>query len=163
MEITKEIQLDYGHIVHMHTSACKNPHGHRARIIAHLKGDLINDEVSENGMVMDFKHIKQIMMNRIHSVLDHSFIIWNGAKQVPFLEEMNENCYNGTMRLVLLNNAPTAENLAKWCFDQMLQDIKDIYGTGLRLCAVEFWETPSSCAVYTPDIIPLTDTDVKLK
>lgn len=149
MEITKEIQIDYGHLVHLHDSHCFHPHGHRARIVAHLEGKLVGEEVSEKGMVMDFKHIKTILMNKIHNVLDHSFIIAKDAPQRQHFETLNALVYNGTMRLVVLDSVPTAENLAFWCFKAIENDIVDQYQTGLKLTAVEFWETPSSCALYS--------------
>lgn len=148
MEITKQIEIDYGHLVHFHNSACKNLHGHRGKIIAHLEGDLITGNVSESGMVMDFKYIKEIMMYRIHQILDHAFIISKDAPQLKYFELINKECYNNDMRLVVLDVIPTAENLAKWCYDEIYTDIADTYNTGLTLTAIEFWETPTSCAVY---------------
>ena len=149
MEITKEIQFDYGHVVHHHNSFCKNPHGHRAKVVAHLDGELIQEVTSENGMVMDFKHIKKIMMEKIHDVLDHSFIISIYAPQLDYFLEMNRACYEGEMRLVVLETVPTAENLAKWCWDAIYPEILDVYKTNLRLKSIEFWETPTSAAIYS--------------
>lgn len=148
MEITKQIEIDYGHIVHLHNSACKNLHGHRGKIVARLEGDLVSQNVSDNGMVMDFKHIKAIMMKNIHDVLDHSFVISSEAPQVGAILQLSEVFYGGKMRLVVLDVVPTAENLAKWCFDAINPELVDTYGTGLKLTAVEFWETPTSCAIY---------------
>ena len=148
MEITKQIEIDYGHVVHLHNSMCKNIHGHRGKIVAHLEGDLVSDDVSEQGMVIDFKYIKEILMRNVHDVLDHSFIISKDAPQLSLFTQMNEECYSRHMRLVVLDVVPTAENLAKWCWDNIVKDIADKYGTGLKLTAIEFWETPTSCAIY---------------
>lgn len=72
------LDLSYG-------SKCANLHGHNWNITVHCKAR----ELNEDGMVVDFKHIKQ----KIHDYLDHGFL--------------NE----------LLPFNPTAENIAKWVVD----------------------------------------------
>ena len=74
--ISKEIEFDAGHRVPLHESKCKNPHGHRYRLKVEIEGKLIT-EGPESGMVRDFSIVKQLMMERIHDVYDHSFIISN--------------------------------------------------------------------------------------
>ncbi len=90
-------------------------------------------------------------MNEIHDVLDHSFIISKEAPQLPYFESMNTlRVYSEEkMKLVVVDFVPTAENLAKWCYDNVAPKIEDKYGTGLRLLSIKFWETPTSCARYT--------------
>lgn len=72
------LNLDYD-------SPCKNLHGHNWEIIIHCKSNKLN----ENGMVIDFRYIKNII-----DILDHQ-IINNYIKQ------------------------PTAENIAKWLTDNI--------------------------------------------
>lgn len=63
-------------------SKCQNLHGHNWIVTVHCKSKELNDD----GMVVDFKHIK----DEIHGVLDHQ----NLNDVLPF--------------------NPTAENLAYW-------------------------------------------------
>ncbi len=149
VEITKEVQFDYGHIVHLHSSKCKNPHGHRERVVAKLEGEVVREDVSEKGMVMDFKDVKEIMTKEIHDLLDHSFIISQEAPQLKYFEAMKD-CYpDDPLRLVIVDFIPTAENLAVYCFSLIQNKIKDKYNTKLKLISLEFWETPTSCAIYS--------------
>ena len=71
--ISKEIQFDAGHRVPLHTSKCKNPHGHRYRVVAFLEGELITSG-PETGMVRDFSHVKQALTEFVHDVFDHGFV-----------------------------------------------------------------------------------------
>lgn len=142
MQISKEIQFDYGHCVTHHESLCKNLHGHRARVVIVLEGDVITAaKDSQQGMVMDFGHIKALAMQHIHDVLDHAFVIWDQDPRAEALQQLSE-------RVVVVPFVPTAECLAKWCYEQLVDKFADVYGTGLRLQAIHFYETPTSCAVY---------------
>lgn len=69
-------------------SKCQNLHGHNWIVTVFLRSDRLN----ENGMIMDFTHIKKA----IHDKLDH--------------QHVND---------VVPNINPTAENMAKWIADQI--------------------------------------------
>lgn len=75
-----KLQLDY-------ESKCQNIHGHNWIITIFMKSKALD----QNGMVMDFTHIKR----EIHDVLDHKYI--------------ND--------VVSVN--PTAENIARWICDRL--------------------------------------------
>ena len=63
MEVTKRIELDYGHTLPKHYSFCSQIHGHRAYIDATVEGTMLKKENdSSQGMVLDFKFMKEIMM-----------------------------------------------------------------------------------------------------
>ena len=141
--VEKEIGLDYGHRLPNHIGQCRYVHGHRAKIVIGVEGHLIAEEgVSSQGMVVDFKDIKKIAMKKIHDVIDHGFIVYKGDKKMlNFLKKENQ-------KYVVLNDIPTAENISRWCYYQIKEDINRIYKGKLCVKYVKFWETPSSMTIY---------------
>ena len=85
--ISKRMEISAAHQLNLpYASKCQNAHGHNWVITVYCKAEKLN----EDGMVMDFKHLKQ----KIHGCLDHG--------------NLNE----------LLPFNPTAENIAKWVTEQ---------------------------------------------
>lgn len=144
MQISKEIQFDYGHCVTYHESQCQNLHGHRAKVVIVVEGNLITEDRNpEMGMVMDFGKIKKLAMTHVHDVLDHAFIIWEHDPRAKTIQSISN-------KVVVMPFVPTAEQLAKWVFDQLADKISNEFSTGLKLTEIHFYETPTSCARYAP-------------
>lgn len=85
--VSKRMEIAVSHKLTLsYESKCANLHGHNLIVTVYCKAK----EPNKDGMVMDFKHIKQ----KIHGYLDH-----------------------GNLNELLLFN-PTAENIAKWIVAQ---------------------------------------------
>jgi len=151
---TKTVELDYGHRVPNHDSKCYNVHGHRGKLEVTVTGCLLTAG-SSTDMVMDFGHIKQLMIKEIVELFDHCLILYEndplthryfedtelieindfGARyKVPDLGIVQELSYG----------APTAEVLAYACW----KVLEDKLPKGCKLACVRFWETPNSVAEY---------------
>ena len=86
--VSKRIEIAFAHRLSLdYESKCTRLHGHNAIVTVFCCSEQLNN----NGMVVDFKHIKEAVTSR----LDHGYA--------------NE--------LISLN--PTAENLARWICDQV--------------------------------------------
>jgi|TARA_B100001105_G_C22135980_1_gene333781 6-pyruvoyltetrahydropterin/6-carboxytetrahydropterin synthase len=145
--IRRWIETDTGHRVPNHSSKCKHLHGHRYRWEAELEGDVVSvPGVSDEGMLIDFSEVSMILTENIHNVVDHAFLVYeNDSECMNALQSMGDE-----HRTVALPFIPTAENLAKWAFDQVSPHFKSVYGNRLRLAAMHVRETPKSWASWRP-------------
>lgn len=149
--ISKEIQFDAGHRVPLHASKCKNPHGHRYRVVAFLEGELITSG-PETGMVRDFSYVKQALTEFVHDVFDHGFIVnHTDERMMKSLGMFYDPEHSGWVssygwKVIPVPYTPTAECLAADIFKRLILAIP-------TLTKIEVWETPTSMASFerTPD------------
>ncbi len=143
--IRRYVETDTGHRVPNHKSKCRHMHGHRYRFEAEIEGDVVDVEgVSEQGMLIDFSDVSQILNEHIHDIIDHAFVVYD--KDEVLLEMFKS--LPPAHRIVKVPFIPTAENLAKWAFEQVSPHIKTAYGNKLRLTASHVRETPKSWACW---------------
>lgn len=117
-ELTIEDTFDSAHCLQGYDGACRNLHGHTYRAVVRFRFA----QLGQNGMALDFAHAKDILKN-ILAKLDHHYI-----NDVPEFQD----------------TPPTAENISKYIFDCLKQQIPDTY-------SVSIWETPTNCATYFED------------
>lgn len=142
MLITTRLEFDAGHRIPSHKSQCRNLHGHRYAIEITLTGDIIQQEgASENGMVMDFSDVKAIARSAVVEPWDHAFLVYKDDIEVRrFLESLPNH------KTVVMENVPTAENMAAEAFRILKNCYQDSYGNHLKLERVRLYETPNSWA-----------------
>ena len=145
--IRRWVETDTGHRVPNHSSKCRHMHGHRYRWEAEVEGEVVTESgVSEEGMLIDFSTISEILTEYIHDVVDHAFIVHSkDTVALTALRAMGDE-----HRTVVVDFIPTAENLAKWAFDEVAPHIQTTYGNSLRLAAFHVRETPKSWATWRP-------------
>jgi 6-pyruvoyltetrahydropterin/6-carboxytetrahydropterin synthase len=129
MELTKTFTFDMAHRLSFHKGKCWNLHGHTYKLEVTVSGD-----EDENGMVIDFNDMKDICMEKVVDVLDHSTVIYEK-------DELMMNSFPMVLHHVIMPYEPTAENLCKW-ISKRLED------GGLMIKQVAVWETASSKALY---------------
>ena len=145
--IRRWVETDTGHRVPNHKSKCRHMHGHRYRWEVELDGEVVTQSgVSEEGMLMDFSDVSDILHKHIHDVVDHAFIVYEGdAGALEALSSMEDG-----HRTLVVPFIPTAENLAKWAFELIEPHISSAYGNTLRLDSFHVRETPKSWATWSP-------------
>ncbi|HEU5380360.1 MAG TPA: 6-carboxytetrahydropterin synthase QueD [Ktedonobacteraceae bacterium] len=120
--ITKIFRFEAAHHLPDHQGKCACLHGHSYKLEVTLRG-AIKDSVgaSDNGMVMDFGDISQIVKGAVIEQLDHQDL----------------NTVTGLYT--------TAENLVHWIWAELLK-----YGLSKGLLhRVRLWETETSFAEIT--------------
>ena len=143
MLVTKFIEIDMGHRVPNHKSKCKNLHGHRYKIEVGVDDKIICEKgTSDEGMVIDFGDLKEIMMDNIDKNFDHGFVIYNGDQ---FLEMFGNLKNKYEQKIIIVDFIPTAENLAKHWFELIKPKLEE---RKIKIKHVKVWETPTSTATY---------------
>jgi 6-pyruvoyltetrahydropterin/6-carboxytetrahydropterin synthase len=139
MLISRKIEIDYGHTLPNSFSFCNQLHGHRGVIVATVEGPVIDRHGDgEEGMVMDFKFLHKTMIEQIHDQLDHGFAIWkHDHEDLEYILRRNT-------RVLVTDEPPTAECLAKWAFNQLKSHLPE----GVTLRNLRWYETPNNWADY---------------
>jgi|TARA_B100001964_G_scaffold242811_1_gene318741 6-pyruvoyltetrahydropterin/6-carboxytetrahydropterin synthase len=129
--VTKTIDFCYGHRLLDYEGQCKYLHGHNGK----LEIDVESNTLDGKGMVIDFTVIKEAVKTWIDSKIDHRMILSKEDPLIPVLEEAGQPIY-------VMEDNPTAENIAKLVFNQVKS--QDIDVKEIRL-----WETSTSYASYS--------------
>ena len=124
--------FDSAHFLAGYDRKCKNIHGHRWRVVLEVSKENLDD----GGMVIDFTDLKHELKN-FADTLDHAFIIEKGSLRYETHKALLEDDF----KIVEVDFRPTAENFAKYIFDEFKNK-------GYDVRAVEVYETPKNCARY---------------
>lgn len=144
VRISKEVEWDAGHRVPAHASKCKHPHGHRYKLRATCVGHIVTEkDAPDEGMLIDFSHLKKFMMEEVHDVLDHGFIVHEGDSVMRAALSADSG-----WNIIVFPTVPTAENIAVWCWEKLEPLIRKHFRGNLVLEEVAVWETPTSVAYY---------------
>jgi 6-pyruvoyltetrahydropterin/6-carboxytetrahydropterin synthase len=122
-EVTVEDTFAAGHYLRNYKGKCENPHGHNYKIRVTLAGA----ELDKAGLLLDFKDLKDVMKNTIDR-LDHQMI-------------------NDIEPFTVLN--PSAENLAKYFYDETNLRLKNVTSGRVRVKDVTVFETDVTTAKYS--------------
>lgn len=121
-EVTVEDTFAAGHYLRNYKGKCENPHGHNYKVRVTLAGR----ELDKAGLLLDFKDLREVMKQVIDR-LDHQMI-----NEVEPFTRLN----------------PSAENLAKYFFDETSSHLGQATGGRVRVKDVTIFETDSTTAKY---------------
>lgn len=129
--------FDSAHFLKGYQGKCSNIHGHRWTVEVTVASDEVKQEGQIRGMIVDFKTLKSDL-NELVEELDHSLII----EEDSLMERTREALQDEKFRIVELPFRPTAENLAKYFYDEMEEK-------EYQVVLVKVYETPNNCAGYS--------------
>lgn len=132
-EVTVETTFSSGHYLRNYHGRCENPHGHNYRVLVTLAGE----ELDQTGLLLDFKELKYLLRS-IVDYLDHQMI----NDREPF---------------TTLN--PSAENLARYFFDQTNEKVIQITDGRVHIIRSTVFETDTSSATYRSSRISIEAKD----
>ena len=146
--ISKTIEVESGHILSGHPGKCRFPHGHSRRVELVLAADRLDG----NGMVCDFKVVKQALDGFLDS-WDHALCLNTADPQFAFYQKTY-----GERIIPFAGADPTSEVMAKVIFDEMKLRLAGAAGDsagsrrippGVRIERVRVTETSSTWAEYS--------------
>jgi len=121
-QVTVEDTFAAGHYLRNYRGKCENPHGHNYKVRVTLCGE----QLDRAGLLLDFKDLKDVMRETVER-LDHQMI-------------------NDLEPFTVLN--PSAENLAKYFYDQTQAKLRAATNGRVRVKDVTVWETETTTATY---------------
>lgn len=138
--ITKIFHFEAAHALVGYDGKCRNIHGHSYELQVTVKGMPIDEpENPKNGMVIDFKDLKQIVNEEVVERLDHSFIIGTNMPD-DFVESAKQNFD----KIVCVAYQPTTENMLA----DFAERIKVKLPQNVDLYSVRLQETRDSFAEW---------------
>lgn len=106
-KIRKLFKFEMAHcLTSAYTQECLNLHGHSYSLEVILQSASLN----KDGMVIDFKKLKEIVQTKILDRFDHAMVVVNDSKPFFYFLPELRNC---GMKIVQVKYNPTAENMAK--------------------------------------------------
>lgn len=129
--------FDSAHFLKGYEGKCSNIHGHRWTIEVTVASEEVEAEGRARGMIVDFKTLKSDL-KELADELDHSLVIEENSLKEKTKEALLEEAF----RIVELPFRPTAENLAKYFYDEMEEK-------EYQVVLVKVYETPNNCAGYS--------------
>ncbi len=121
-EISKDFLFSAAHQIRMHGGTCERLHGHNWRVRIHARASQLN----RIGMVVDFVDLQRIVAE-VCARFDH-----RNVNEVPPFDQVNT----------------TAENLARFFYEEADRKLVDMDAGRVRVSKVEVWENEGSLAVY---------------
>lgn len=151
--ITKRFEFSYAHLLPNHSGKCKRLHGHNAVLEVTVSGEPHGAETyegvrpsrSDEGMVIDFGDLKQIVKDVVVDKWDHRFLA--KGDEWPYRLWIEDNGTVDLSNFEIVAVRTTAENLVKLAFELIVAGLPE----GVYLEEVRFYETPDSVAIYGKD------------
>jgi 6-pyruvoyltetrahydropterin/6-carboxytetrahydropterin synthase len=119
-QVSVEHHFDAAHYLRNYHGKCENIHGHRFKVVAHLKAEKLN----KIGLAYDFVELKKHIVDVI-AKFDHTCI-----NDVPPFDKINAS----------------SENIAATIYKRL----KTKLPKEVSLAGVEVWESPQTCITYSP-------------
>lgn len=145
--IVKEFSWDMAHMLAGHDGLCSNLHGHTYRMqveVSRLDGGVSQKCGSSQGMVVDFKDLKDIVKSKIIKPMDHCFMYWKDSTD-DVEHEIAKLLKKSGKKVVEVSYRPTAEEMALNFFEELSKELEN---HKLELLSVRVWETPESYAEF---------------
>ena len=138
IRITKSFNFEMAHSLKDHDGPCRNIHGHTYELFVTLMGKPLQEDGNPgNGMIMDFKTLKEIVNRHIVHLYDHAFVV---SQKSPWASD------SGAMscKLIVLPIEPTSENLVA----EFARILMEVLPAEVKLHSLRLRETTTAYAEW---------------
>ena len=138
LQVTKIFYFEMAHAIHGYSGQCKHIHGHsyELRITVSAK-DQSAHYLPATGFVIDFKELKQLVINNVIIALDHKLVLSRDYVSSHPGIHSEEN-------LFLFDVEPSAENLLLF----IKNHLQTALPASLHLAGLKLFETKDSYASW---------------
>lgn len=138
IRITKAFNFEMAHALKDHDGACRNIHGHTYELFVTIIGEpRAEDGHPANGMIMDFKELKEIVNYNIVKHYDHAFVV---SQRSPWANDASVKDF----KLIVLPFEPTSENLVA----EFAKILKGVLPNDVKLHSLRLRETTTAYAEW---------------
>ena len=135
-KLKTKASFDSAHFLKDYEGKCSNIHGHRWTVEIEVGAETLESDTQNRGMVVDFSNLKKDL-RELADHFDHSLIMEIGS-----LRQATEDALIAeNLRIVKVDFRPTAENFAKYIYDEMTS-------RGYKVIEASVYETPNNVASY---------------
>lgn len=143
MKVAKTFRWESAHRLPLHDGACRNLHGHSYGMTVTIDGT-----VGPDGIVIDFKHIKNLAAPLIDA-WDHATLIATSDHELLAAAQQLGS------KVFMLPSETTAENLCLFAIQHIQDSGRDILqDCGATSIGVRVQETETCFAEIAQDIVP---------
>ncbi|MCQ2279257.1 MAG: 6-carboxytetrahydropterin synthase [Bacteroidales bacterium] len=138
LRLTKQFTFEMAHCLTGYDGPCQNLHGHSYRLEVTVEGEPERDKNSaKQGMVIDFRELKNIVNEVIVSKFDHSVVLSDAVA-----EEVRDALQRHFDKVWIFAFQPTTENLLM----EFSRCLMDAFPKGAKLYSIRLQETENSWA-----------------
>lgn len=140
LRLTKRFTFEMAHALPSYSGKCHNIHGHSYKLFVTVEGEPSLAEGSpDDGMVIDFSSIKEIVQQHIVDHFDHALVLPRQSAK----GNLSEDELGGfAAKIIWVDFVPTTENL----LIHFAYRIEHAFPQGTHLYSLKLYETETSCA-----------------
>jgi len=139
LRITKRFDFEMAHVLQHHQGNCRFIHGHSYKLEVCVGGKINdNQNLPENGMLMDFGNLKELVTAKVLKDFDHALVINKNSPYQALSDKFPDQ------RLMQLEVEPTCENLLLEIVDRL----KPFFRQQIKLLRITLQETSTSYAEW---------------
>ncbi len=129
--VTKQFSFEMAHALTDYPGKCRNIHGHSYRLEVTVTGN----RLESSGMVIDFKHLKDIVNHTVVDPLDHCLVL--SAQTDDELQRLLMKNYE---KVMIVPFQPSTENLLEYMATRLAPELPE----NVKLSSLRLQETEQS-------------------